>query len=393
MNKKKHLQWLYVLIVVGTLAAGGVSVFALPQKTYSAAENRYLTKLPRITIDGILTGNVQRDLTEAASDQFPLRDQWMQVATTAQYLLYLRQINGVYVGKDGYLFEKVLDSDLSEKNYETNLLYVTAMKETTDADVSVMLLPSPGTVLKEKLPKRAVLYDAQNYEAKGAQICEAESVRFIQTRDELERAARESLDDIYFHTDHHWTTYGAYIGAKTYLGTQHITLPEQGAFDLQTASEDFYGTIYSKVAGLPLARADQFELPQALPEDLLIEADRAPADAVSVDGEKKMPELTGIYDLGKLEMKDKYAVYFGGNYGKLTVRNPQAEGKLLLIKDSFANSMVPYLLGAYGQITMIDLRYYNESVPELVAQGWDEVLFCYEMSNFIKDRNLLKLIR
>ena len=393
--EKKHIEWLYVLLVIGALAVGGAAIFVLPQQSYSEAENRYLTKLPHISADGILSGEVQRDLTGAASDQFPGRDQWMQTATTSQYLLYHREINGVYVGKDHYLFDKIVDSDLSEKNYRTNLGYVTALKANADEDVSVMFIPSPGTVLYEKLPTRAVLYDPTIYEACGEELCEAESVRFVQTRDALERAERDRFDDIYFHTDHHWTTNGAYVGAKTYLETQHVQLAEQSEFDVQTVSEDFYGTLHSKVAGLPGARADELELPQALPEHLIIEANHAPADALGADGEKAMPKLTGIYDLSKLHMKDKYAIYFGGNYGKITIKNPEAEGKgsLLIIKDSYANSMVPYLLDHYEQITMIDLRYYNESVPELVAEGWDEVLVCYEMSNFIKERNLFKLIR
>lgn len=393
--EKKHMELLYVLLVIGALAAGGTAIFALPQRSYSEAENRYLTTMPELSVEGILSGEVQRDLTEAASDQFPARDTWMQTATTSQYLLYHREINDVYVGKDHYLFDKVLDSDLSGKNYRTNLGYVTAMKAAADADVSVMLIPSPGTVLTDQLPTRAVLYDPLPYEALGEQMCEADSVRWVQTKDALERAQRDSFDQIYFCTDHHWTTKGAYVGAQTYLETQGISIAEQDSFDVQTMSEDFYGTLYSKVAGLPSVRADKLELPQALPEDLVIETDGAPADALGADGEKTVPELNGIYDLSKLDMKDKYAVYFGGNYGKITIKNPQApeKGALLMIKDSYANSMVPYLLDHYAQITMIDLRYYNESVPELVAEGWDQVLVCYEMSNFIKDRNLFKLIR
>ena len=393
--EKKHIEWLYVLLVIGALAVGGTALFVLPQQSYSEAENRYLTKRPHISADGIFSGEVQRDLTAAASDQFPARDRWMQIATTSQYLLYHREINGVYVGKDHYLFDKTTDSELSKKNYETNLKYITAMKENTEADVSVMLIPSPGTVLKDKLPTRAVIYNPTPYEELGEQICETDSVRWVQTRDALERAARDSFDQIYFCTDHHWTTNGAYVGAQIYLETQNIQIAEQKHFDVQTVREDFFGTLYSKVAGLPGARADELELPQALPEHLVIDADGAPADALGVDGKKTMPKLTGIYDLTKLEMKDKYAVYFGGNYGKITIKNPQAEGKgtLLIIKDSYANSMVPYFLDNYEQITMIDLRYYNESVPELAAEGWDEVLLCYEMSNFIKDRNLFKLVR
>lgn len=392
---KKHIEWLYVLLVMGALAVGGAAIFVLPQQSYSEAENRYLTKLPQISADGILSGEVQRALTEAASDQFPERDRWMRIATTSHYLFYHREINGVYVGKDHYLFDKIVDSDLSEKNYQTNLGYVTALKANTQADVSVMLIPTPGTVLTEKLPTRAVLYDPAPYEALGEKLCEADSVRWVQTWDELERVARNSFDDIYFHTDHHWTTYGAYVGASTYLQAQGIRIKEQECFGVKPVSDSFYGTLYSKVAGLPNARADILELPQTLPENLIIEADAAPADALGADGEKTMPKLIGIYDPTKLEMKDKYAVYFGGNYGKITVKNPQAEGKgsLLVIKDSYANSMVPYLLGYYDKITMIDLRYYNESMPELVAEGWDEVLLCYEMSNYIKDRNLFKLIR
>ena len=393
--EKKYIEWLYVLLVIGALALGGVAFFMLPQQSYSEAENRYLTKLPHVSVEGIFSGDMQRDLTEAASDQFPGRDQWMQIATTSQYLLYHREINGVYVGKDHYLFDKIVDSDLSEKNYQTNLGYVTAMKANTDADVSVMLIPTPGTVLTEKLPTRAVLYDPAPYEALGEELCEADSVRWVQTTAALKRADRNRFDDIYFHTDHHWTTNGAYVGARTYLDTQGIQIAEQEYFDVQTVSDSFYGTLYSKVEGLPGARADELELPQTLPENLIIEADGAPADALGANGEKTMPELTGIYDLSKLDMMDKYAVYFGGNYGKITIKNLQTEGKgsLLIIKDSYANSMVPYLLGNYEQIAMIDLRYYNESVPELVAEDWDEVLVCYEMSNFIKDRNLFKLIR
>lgn len=393
--EKKHMEWLYVLLVIGALAVGGAAIFVLPQQSYSEAENRYLTKLPHISREGILSGEVQRDLTEAASDQFPARDTWMQTATTSQYLLYHREINGIYVGKDHYLFDKLVDSDLSEKNFEKNLNYVTAMKASTDADVSVMLIPTPGTVLSEKLPTRAVLYDPRPYEELGDQICEADSVRWVQARDALERADRNSFDQIYFCTDHHWTTNGAYVGAETYLKTQGIQIADREHFDVQAMSDSFYGTLYSKVAGLPGARADELELPQTLPEHLIIETDGAPADALGADGKKTMPKLTGIYDLSKLDMKDKYAVYFGGNYGKITIKNPEAEGKgsLLIIKDSYANSMVPYLLDHYDQITMIDLRYFNKSVPELMAEGWDEVLVCYEMSNFIKDRNLFKLIR
>lgn len=391
---QERLARAYAALVIAALALGGVLLLVLPQKEYSPLENRYLTKRPDLTAEGVLSGEVQRDLTEAASDQFPLRDRWMQIATTGQYLLFHREVNGVYIGKEGALFNKVTDSDLSEKNYRNNLGYITEMAAGTNADVSVMLIPSPATLQKDKLPTHGVVYDSGPYEALGESLCEADSVRFLRTGDEMERYLRKN-EKLYFNTDHHWTTDGAYIGASVYLRSQDKELAPQAAFDVQTASENFYGTIYSKVAGLGTIKPEELALPRALPENLSIETDGPPADALSADGEKSMPQLSGIYDESKLDGKDKYAVYFGGNYGRLTIKNPSAKEKssLLIFKDSYVNSMVPYLLDNYAQITMIDLRYYNESVPGLLSEGWDEVLVCYEMSNFINDRNLVKLIR
>ena len=394
-EKRDKRGLLYICGVIGALAAGGICIFALPQQTYSAQENRYLTTRPQITVDGIFSGEVQQDLTEASNDQFPGRDLWMQTATASQYLLYHREVNGVYIGKNGYLFDKVVDSDLSEENYKKNIGFITALRENADTEVSVMLVPTPGTVLSDQLPTRAVLYDPAPYEQSGDELCEADSVRWITLRDELERTVHDSLRPVYFKTDHHWTTNGAYVGAAAYLRAHGITPAAQETYDVQTKSERFYGTLYSKVAGLPGEKPDELDLPMNLPQEIQIETSGAPADALSANGTHEMPQLSCIYDLSKLDGKDKYAVYFGGNYGSLTITNPssQTQRKLLVIKDSYANSMVPYLIDSYAQITMIDLRYYNESVSELTAQGWDEILVCYEMSNFIKDKNLFKILR
>lgn len=258
-----------------------------------------------------------------------------------------------------------------------------------------MLVPTPGTILTDQLPKRAVLYDPLPYDTLGEELCEADSVRWLAIRDEIVRAAHDSVRPLYFKTDHHWTTNGAYVGASLYLQAHGITPVPQERYDVQTKSTSFFGTLYSKVAGLPGARPEKIDLPMNLPQGISIETSGAPADALSTNGTHEMPQLSGIYDLSKLEVKDQYAVYFGGNYGSLTITNPdaQTDRHLLILKDSYANSMVPYLIDGYAQITMIDLRYYNESVSELAAQDWDEILVCYEMSNFIKDKNLFKILR
>ncbi len=66
--------------------------------------------------------------------------------------------------------------------------------------------------------------------------------------------------------------------------------------------------------------------------------------------------------------------------------------KILIIKDSFANSFVPYLLGDYAEITMLDLRYFKGNVEDVIQEsGCTQILFLYETSNFLTDTGIARL--
>ena len=95
--------------------------------------------------------------------------------------------------------------------------------------------------------------------------------------------------------------------------------------------------------------------------------------------------------MAALEKKDKYELFLGGNYAKAVLRTGVENGKhLLLVKDSFANSLVPFLCGDYETITMVDLRYCREKIQPLADEA-DDVLVLYEITNFAADGNLFKL--
>ena len=136
-------------------------------------------------------------------------------------------------------------------------------------------------------------------------------------------------------------------------------------------SDDFYGTLYSKVLLTTLTK-DSVETPGAA---------LTAKYRVSLNGKT----YDSLYFNEYLNKKDKYAVYFGGNYDKVDIEVEGAAGSLLILKDSFANSFVPYLLGHYSKITMIDSRYYRGSVEEL-ARDYDEVLVLYGIDNFADEK-------
>lgn len=357
---------------------------------YSDNENRYLTRFPTVNMQNVMSGEAQEEITSAFNDQFPGRDGWTGMSTRLKKLMGMKDIGGVYLGRDHYYFEKIMNQDISRTDYFQNLRFVNRMASLSQgAKVSVMLVPPPGSILKDKLPAHASLYDSASLYKTAEETLQG--AELIDIRQELTKArkagqgtvsggkAREETR-IYYRTDHHWTQYGAYVGYRAYCESVGRKAASYGSFGIQKFSDSFYGTLYSKALDQD-AVPDHMEIPEKLPEAEII-----------CDGNK----LEGVYDMTKKDQKDKYAVYFGGNYGEvdIKVKNPESDRTLLVFKDSFANSMIPFLMKDYAQIRMIDLRYFKNSVKKYLEENpADEVLVLYEMSSFAQADQLNKLMK
>lgn len=372
MKKYSKIYFTGVLVL---LLTGGVLWFVMPVKTFSAMENRYLTVWPELDVAGIRSGEVQEKFVNAANDQFIFRDFWMKTATKVQKGLGFRDANGVYFGKDQFYLEKVLNSDVSEKRYQRNVGFVDTFAKKSQLDVSLLLVPTDGCIYSDKLPKHGVYYDAQARYEEGKELFE--NGTFLEIADRLMEQKKDK--QLYFRTDHHWTTQGAYVAYCAYMEQLGKTPLPYEDFQPESKSESFYGTLYSKA-------------PVDIKPDSLIVPQNIPDCQVSCDTDIR----DSIYDMAKLKEKDKYAVYFGGNYGIVEIENKDLKDgdTLILIKDSYANSFVPYLINHYKKIVMLDLRYFNESVNEkLKEEKPEQVLVLYEMSRFAQDSNLYKLMR
>lgn len=369
---KKNYQ-IYSVLVFGILVFFGAFTFLRPQRVYSDHENRYLEQLPQITADALLSGEFESDFEAAFSDQFLGRDAWMKSATLIKQAMGLRDVGDVYLGKDGYLLAKTTQSDIDQKQYLQNLRYAEYFGNCINGQVNTILVPSPGTILQAKLPSNAPYYDAD------AMYREAESVlkkaAHVDVRPELKEYAKQN--QVYYRTDHHWTLLGAYAAYSAYSESIKAEKHTYGYFVPKKITEDFRGTMYSKV------------MPLGARQDTMYAAVNIPKASVFYDGE----ESSAVYDVEKLTQKDKYGYYFGGNYGQVVIRMKEKPKKrLLVIKDSYANCFVPFLMENYDEITMLDLRYYKKSIQGLLQEKqYDSALILYEMSNFAQDTNLYKL--
>ncbi len=371
MKRKPYIFVVLFFVILGLCAA---MTLLLPAGEFSSNENRYLAQMPELTADSLLSGEFQSGLDSFLSDQIPLREAWIQANTTIKKWLGKTEINGVYFGKDGYYFQQFTQDSYSASRKDAVFTLLERFAAEQSASVTVMPVPTPGAVLADKLPANAPMYDADGvWEELKATVS---SAKFV----DLREAFAASQEQLYYKTDHHWTAFGAYEAYVQYCESVGLTAKPLSYFELEQVSKDFYGTIYSKTLD-SAAEPDGIYAPQKLP-------------AVSILFDDKETG-TDIYDPSFLTQKDQYAYFFGGNWGKVEINTQANNGqRLLVIKDSFANSLVPYLLEDYEQIVMLDLRYFGGDPEQVTKQcGITDVLVLYEMTNLLTDTGIVKLIR
>ena len=396
----------YIITGAFLVAIGGISVGSLLAKDreFSPNENRYLSGLPKCSVERILSGDFQDDLEKYLNDQILGRDQWITAKTAIQKNCGDTDIGGAYVGKDGYDFEKILPEDIDDKLVNRNIQSVQQFLEKSTAQVekehmSFLLVPTSGLVMKEYLPKNAILFNQEAYMDRvkdalkeycfmdGRNIFQEEvnsktkldhkTEAEFESEIDFESKADKTLD---YRTDHHWTTYGAFVAFEEWCKQTGHSFEGADSYETETVTKQFRGSLYSKILDYDSAYDSIVKMTKK--QD-------ATDYKVIADGK----DIGGFYQEDKLQEKDKYAYFFGGNYGEVAIEGTQeGKGTLLVIKDSFANAFVPFLADSYDNIYMVDLRYFNEDMQAyLKEKNITDILVLYNVSNFVTDRNLYKL--
>lgn len=342
------------------------------QRTYSPVEKRELQTRPEISITKVLDGRFQKKYESYLRDQFPGRDHWVSFQTDMELFMGKNEIHNVYIGKNHYLLEHYTEKEFDPQQISKNLQALEKFvgKAKQNADVHVMMVPTKSWVLREKLPAFAPHYKEQKFYDALQQKLEKEDV-LISVEPVLDAHKEE---EIYYRTDHHWTTLGAWYAYEQYTKAVGGDLQRaQGKKKFRCISKDFYGTTYAKINYA--RQADKIEIYE-------------PADKLRVVynmGEKKTKTL---YDVSFLKTADQYSVFTGGNQAVLEITGGKKNGKtLLLIKDSFANSILPFLAEDYEKLVVVDLRQLNVSGDRLLEMfSPTDILILYNSAQFAQDK-------
>lgn len=375
MKIKKYIRQLLPVVVFAAIIFGltGGSIFSQKQE-YSASEKRVLQTMPKLRWKAVKKGRFQTKYETYLADQFPGRDGWVRVQTDVSRMFGRTESNGVYFGKDDYLLEHYEASDFENSQAEKNeaALAKFVKKMSRKRRVSVMLVPTKTWIMQEKLPAFAPTYDEQQmYDRMEQQLGDLADTVLVPAASELKKHIDEQ---IYYRTDHHWTTLGAWYGYLAYVEANGGDIAQaQKKREFQCVSSQFYGSSYAKINQAP--RADEIDVYEPM----------QPLTVVYNMGEKTTDTL---YDASFLDTQDQYSYFTGGNQPVIEVTGGSANGRtLLIIKDSFANSMLPFLAEDYEKVVMVDLRQLNIKCRDLVKMfDPTDVLVLYNTAQFAGDR-------
>ncbi len=350
------------------IGAGLLLHLLLPDRQYSENENRYLSAAPEFNPKALFSGSFTADFEDYITDQFPFRDAWLDLKSRAERAAGKTENNGVFFCRDDTLISRFRAPD--DKTVEGGIQAVNALAAHTDAPVTLALIPSSAAVWAERLPKNA---DTADQEALIRRIYEGVDTGTANVLEELRAHAEEP---VYYRTDHHWTTLGAYYGYKATAAALGLTPAPRDAFTPETVSGSFYGTVYSS-SGVRWVKPDSIEV--WVPEE--------GASLVRYDTPEGVD--APVYDRSKLDTKDQYSMFLGGNTSRLVIETGHPGGKLLVIRDSFADCELPYFFRHYAEIHVLDLRYFRRSVSEYMEEnGFDAVLVSYSLADFATDTSV-----
>lgn len=427
LSMKKESRFSNILLIVLTLGfiyALSVLFWVMPDKDFSPTENTTLSTFPEFSSDSFFhlseeynrekdpTPTFQDEFAEYMADQFPFRDFFVGVKALSEAVQLKGENNSVIFGDDDYLFARNdypdMVADPSDPtvfvNYlDKNISDISAFCNKAEENGITCIPAFAGRkidVLDKYLPETYGSFYSDRIFSMLHDYCKEGNITPLDLRESLKKIAAKSDEQIYYRTDHHWTSLGAYYAYCEVIKALGETPYALSDFKKETATEEFYGTTWSS-AGAKWIDADSIEYYRWEGDENITMRIKGKIDKfegyegctyeTGEDG-KTYTVFNSYFVREFLSEKDKYASFMGGNYGYTEIRNGEDRETLVIFKDSFSHSMVQFLSRHYDLI-LIDLRY--EKVPPMrfcTENNIEKVLFLYNMET-LTEANYLKVLR
>ena len=365
-----------VLLFFGILIGLGCVTTFSEKESFSENQNKALASFPKFSGKRLFNGSFTSGLETYVSDHFAWHDEWITAQTYSELALGKKERNNVYFMKNGGLAEKISEPDMTVVGKSISGIQQFA----TDNGIMpyIMIVPTQAEIYSDMLPTDAPNPDQAEFINNVYSQLDGYAVPI----DVYSVLSANRDDYIYYRTDHHWTSLGAYYGYTALMEAMGMEPVDLADYERTTVTDQFYGTIFS-ASGVRWVAPDRIDT-------------YIPADGVKVTSYfAGTPSQGSLYVDSYLEVKDKYSYFLGGVQHLCVVETGLTDApRLLLIRDSYSDSLTPFLTQSFSQIHLFDPRYNLSSIQGYIQDnGIDAVAVLYSIPNYIADEYQFVLSR
>lgn len=369
--KQKIVSVIFIFVVFFFFVAGLIT----PDKDFSYNENRELAQLPEFSLQNLFKGTFTTDYEDYVTDQILFRDKFVTLATNIKLLMGQKEINGVYFS-DNYFVEKFRGQDVDKELLTKTEGYLKTFLDKHE-NAKIGIIPTAGGVVDGLYPKYS---DNINQKEMIDEIYS--NFNQSQVIDMYSYLKEHQNEEIYYRTDHHWTTLGAYYGYEAIADAFEKDIIKLDQYNKEVVDDNFLGTIQSKV---------NYDIGS---DTIYKYVPKFDVEYELILNEIATTKTDSLYDERKLNSKEKYAVFLGGNNGATRIINKSAKNddKILIIKDSYSHCLAPFLINNYSEVVLLDLRYFFGGVETfLQGEEFDDILIMYNLKNLVEEKTIVML--
>lgn len=346
-----------------------IAFVVLPKEDFSENENRSLADFPEFSFEDILNGDYMSDITAYLSDRFPFRNTFVEVKNYFEIeVLRSKYVNNIFIGKDGFFIEDYKKPENSDRIIGN----MNKFQDSINVKADFMLVPTQVSIYSDRLPEFASplsqLKTIDEYYSRLNMNC-------IDVYDIL--ISNKNKEQLYYKLDHHWTTDGAYYAYVEYCKAKGFVPVNRDEYSVEEI-DNFKGTIYSKL-NYENSYTNKGEKIKVYNKDFDL--------TVNYDGK----ESNSLYNMDYADKKDKYSLFLNNINSFVEITNNKAKNDrtLVIAKDSYANSMIPFLVNHYSKIYVFDTRSYKEPISEFINKNnVDDVLILYNVNTIDNDTGI-----
>ncbi len=346
------------------------------EQDFSQKENRPLATRPKFSLEQAADGSFMEKYEAFRTDQFLGRNLWVSLKNRMDLLIGKRESNGVFKGKDHYLLEAIAEAD--QEKLEANLEAIGDFRAKYEkVPVYLALAPNAANILSDKLPRFAVTKDQEGMFRSISQEL-GEGVAWVDLSKTL---AAHKKEEIYYRTDSHWTTLGAYYASQQLAESMQLDGTKTPKWEKYVVTNIFNGDLSAKSG-----------YGGGVEESIYIYASEKKGEEpqIVVEYADEGKKTSTLYERSKLKEKDAYGLFLGGDHARVNIRTTaDTTDRLLLVKDSYANCLIPFLTPYYREVIVIDPEYYRGSLSEIMEENKiTSVLFLYNGNTFAEDESM-----